>query len=518
MAKSETLLQRLLNAPDLTKIVPRLPPEVLHRVIQTCGLEDCAEFVALATPEQVARILDIDIWRVRTPGTDEQFDTDRFGLWIAVLMEAGADVAAEKVLGLDIELVIAGLVQHAAAFDRAAVSSYTTLDGDEMPGRAMNRGPLSEVGGYVLEARRTSSAWDSIVELLAFLYAAHPGYFHRLMRGWVRLSDDPRVEDGCDDLLDDDEQDMFDLAVDREVRRERQGYVTPAQAHAFLKGGRDLQLGADRPAPSAIARAYFRTIESTLTTEADARHESVQALIESSPAAPSTLEPSGVIEVLRDAGVLGAQPRALLGAADQQTPRLSWIEVHVASHPASEQELAYLANAIVAGCSIQGRPFTAQEAGDGAVATCNLGLENWPPHWSDPDLVTAFQVGWTVLHRDAGMYVAQHLIEVLAGIRCSDRDIQLRLDGLRRELIRGVRNRKPWRARDALDVILTLDAPSWAALLALIDEYPVIHAALDAPHQRRRTIDPAEFVFISQNSQIAAVREFMVSLPSALTG
>ena len=156
MAKSETLLQRLLNAPDLTKIVPQLQPEVLHRVIQTCGLEDCAEFVALATPGQLARILDIDIWRVRTPGTDEQFDADRFGLWIAVLMEAGADVAAEKVLGLDIELVIAGLVKHAAAFDRAAVSSYTTLEGDDMPGRALNRGPVSEVGGYVLETRRTS--------------------------------------------------------------------------------------------------------------------------------------------------------------------------------------------------------------------------------------------------------------------------------------------------------------------------------------------------------------------------
>ncbi len=174
MAKSETLLQRLLNAPDLTTIVPQLQPEVLHRVIQTCGLEDCAEFVALATPGQLARILDIDIWSVRTPGTDEQFDADRFGLWMAVLMEAGADVAAEKVLGLDIELVIAGLVQHAAAFDRAAVSSYTTLDGDDMPGRVLNRGPVSEVGGYVLEARRTSSAWDSIVELLAFLDAAHP--------------------------------------------------------------------------------------------------------------------------------------------------------------------------------------------------------------------------------------------------------------------------------------------------------------------------------------------------------
>jgi hypothetical protein len=518
MAKSETLLQRLLNAPDLTKMVPQMQPEVLHRVIQTCGLEDCAEFVALVTPAQLARILDIDIWRVRTPGTDEQFDTDRFGLWISVLMEAGADVAAEKVLGLDIELVIAGLVQHAAAFDRAAVSPYTTLDGDEMPGRPLNRGRVSEVGGYVLETRRTSSAWDSIMELLAFLYAAHPGYFHRLMREWVRLSDDPRVEDGCDDLLDDDEQDMFDLAIDREVRREQQGYVTPAQAHAFLKGGRNLQLGADRPAPSAIARAYFRTIESTLATEDEARHEAFRALIESSPAAPSTLEPSGVVEVLRDAGVLGAQPRALLGAADHQTTRLSWIEVHIASHPASAQELAYLANAIVAGCSIQGRPFTAQEAGDGAVATCNLGLENWPPHWSDPDLVTAFQVGWTVLHRDAGMYAAQHLIDVLAGIRCSDRDIQRRLDGLRRELMQAVSNREPWRARDALDVILMLDAPSWAALLALIDECPVLHAALDAPRQPRRTINLEDFAFISQNSQIAAVREFMASLPSALTG
>ena len=393
MAKSETLLQRLLNAPDLTKIVPQLQPEVLHRVIQTCALEDCAELVALATPGQLARILDIDIWRVRTPGTDEQFDADCFGLWIAVLMEAGADVAAEKVLGLDIELVIAGLVQHAAAFDRAAVSSYTTLDGDAHAGACDESRSGVRVGGYGLEARRTSSAWDSIVELLAFLDAEHPGYFHRLMRGWVRLSDDPRVEDGCDDLLDDDEQDMFDLAADREVRRERQGYVAPAQAHAFLKGGRDLRLGADRPAPSAIARAYFRTIESTLTTEADARHEAFQALIESSPAAPSTLEPSGVVEVLRDAGVLGAQPRALLGAADQQTSRLPWIEVHVASHPASAEELAYLANAIVAGCSIQGRAFTAQEAGDGAVAICNLGLENWPPHWSTPIWSPPFRSG-----------------------------------------------------------------------------------------------------------------------------
>jgi len=39
------------------------------------------------------------------------------------------------------------------------------------------------------------------------------------------------------------------------------------------------------------------------------------------------------------------------------------------------QELAYLANTIVAGCSIQARPFTRRGVGR-AVAVCNLGLEN----------------------------------------------------------------------------------------------------------------------------------------------
>jgi len=489
MANTETLLQRLLNAPDLAKIVPQMPPEQLHRVITTCGLEDCAEVLALVTPEQLTRILDVDVWRAGAPGTDEQFDTDRFGLWIAVLMEAGPTVAAEKVMGLDLALVTSGLLQHAAAYDLASVEPYLTLDGDEMPARALTRGPVCRVAGFVLEARRTSSSWDAIVALLEFMSAEHPAYFHRLMRGWIELSDDAREDDGCDSLLDDEKQDMLDLTIEREARREAQGFVSPAQAHAFLKGGRQLRLDADRPAPSPIALAYFRAIER-----------------------------AGVIEILHDAGVPRFEPRALLATAEQQASRLSWIEAHVASHPGCAGELAYLANAIVAGCAIQGRAFTVQEAGDAATATCNLGLENWPPHWSDPDLVTAFQVGCAVLHRDVGMYVAQHLVDVLAGIQCSDDGIQLGLDELRHELIAGIGDGEPWRARDALDVLLTLDAPSWAALLALIDECPAVHAALDAARRRGRTIEAADFAFIAQNSQIALVREFMAALPSALAG
>src|SRR5262245_20889465 len=96
-------------------------------------------------------------------------------------------------------------------------------------------------------------------------------------------------------------------------------------------------------------------------------------------------------------------------------------------------ELAYLANIIVAGSSIQSRPVAPAEASNASLAVCNLGLENWPIHWLTGerdqalsvseaemplpddflighDLVRVFQVGWTVLHQDVCMYAAETLI------------------------------------------------------------------------------------------------------------
>ena len=518
MPKPRPLLDRLLNAPDLARIVPHLQPDVLHRVIQVCGLEDCAELVALATPDQLARILDIDIWRTR-PGRGEEFDVDRFRLWLEVLMQSGAPVAARKLIQLDIELAIAGFARLTSVFDRAAVSPYTTLDGEHVPGRVLNHGPVYEIGGYTIVAR-VPSAWDAVVDLLVCLDSDYPDYFRRLMRGCVRLSNGTREADGLHNLLPDQDQDMFDLACDRDARRESQGYVAPAQARAFLQAARQLELGGGQPPPSPVARAYFRAIEATPPTGDNPARESRGALPESTAEAVPADDAdaiAGVVEVLREAGVLTEQPRALVASADGESARLGLIRTYIESDAASTAELAYLANTIIAGCSIQGRPFTTREASDAAAAICNLGLENWPEHWRDRDLVTAFQVGWTVLHRDVCLFVAERLIDIAGDISCRDRDIQLRLHVLRRALTQHVRDRAPWRARHALDVIVMLDAPAWAALLALIDECPVIHAAIGASRQSCRAINAQDFEFISENSQIAVVREYVDSLSSALT-
>jgi hypothetical protein len=127
-------LERILSAPELALVVPQLPPETLHRVIQACGLEDCGDLVALVTPEQLTHLLDLDLWRVGRPGLNEQFNAARFGVWIDVLVDAGPAQAARQLAALDVDLVITGLAELVLVFDRAAIAEYETTDGDRIPG------------------------------------------------------------------------------------------------------------------------------------------------------------------------------------------------------------------------------------------------------------------------------------------------------------------------------------------------------------------------------------------------
>jgi hypothetical protein len=520
MAKPRPLLERLLKTPDVAQVIPQLHPEVLHRVIQNCGLEECAELVALATPEQIARILEVDVWRAPRPALDEELDADRFAVWLDVLMQSGGAIAAEKLLGLDLNFVVAALAGNVAVFDRAAVSSYTTLDGGEVsPARREQGDYACEIGRYLVEARR-SGMWDVIVDLLTFLHVEQPDYFDRVMRGCRQRSDGARELDISHNLLDEGEQEMFDLACERESRREHEGYVTPAQASAFLEMARQLQLTSpDPPSDNPVARAHFRSAQS-ISAACDADHVEIEhGTSHPTPADEDAI--AAVVDVLRDAGVLTQQPRALLGTPKEQTSRLALIDALLQSGAAKEEELAFLANVLLAGCSFQGRAFTPQEARDAAFATCNLGLENWPTHWSDQNVVAIFQVGWTILQRDVCMHAARHLVTVLDELRCTDRDIQFRLSELRFELTKQCGQGRPWRAHGALDVILMLDAPAWASLLALISECPVLHAAIDEPSRtavaKARSVSPTAFEFISTNSQIAAILEFLRRLPETLT-
>jgi hypothetical protein len=81
--------RRLLDSPQLARIVPHLAPELLHHVIGQRGLDVCGDLVAAATPEQLTMVFDLDLWRSSEPGRDEQFDADRFGDWLDLLVDTG---------------------------------------------------------------------------------------------------------------------------------------------------------------------------------------------------------------------------------------------------------------------------------------------------------------------------------------------------------------------------------------------------------------------------------------------
>jgi hypothetical protein len=262
------------------------------------------------------------------------------------------------------------------------------------------------------------------------------------------------------------------------------------------------------------------------------------------------------MELLTEAGVMPERPRALLEGADadpqvrlrakrcgETSPEarrrraagltrlrrlMAYVrDTHEAAYFTRSRELAFLANTLLAGCSVQSRPFTPQEASDAAAAICNLGLEHWPAALDrfppdsflvGHDLVTAFEVGWSVLYQDVSLFAAEQLISMLTDVDCVDREIRRGLVVLRRTLVQQRDAGTPWRARDAAEILAMLDMTAWISVLGLLDECPVLPAALMAVLEGRATrVSPTAFDFISTAAQIGDVRLFMRRLPDLLS-
>ncbi len=150
------------------------------------------------------------------------------------------------------------------------------------------------------------------------LDARHRGRFDELMSALRSLSDSSRELDGLDALLESRGQMLLDVAGERERRREKLGFASPAEARAFLQMSRSVRPGVSPP-PNPIARAYFRSIETS-------------PRLEHGPAGRDEADVSvDVVELLTEAGVLPEQvPRGLLTAGEDQPPsRLTHMHRHM---------------------------------------------------------------------------------------------------------------------------------------------------------------------------------------------
>jgi hypothetical protein len=366
---SSLLLARILEMPDLAAGVQSLPAPVLAKLIDTVGLEDAGEIMAFASPPQLAEVFDEDLWRSERPGGDERFDSGRFLVWLEVMMEAGDSFVAERLAGLSEDVLTLALHEHLLVLDvDQLVAEMRDVDEDE--GKAIEKALsncLSEdIEEYQLVARRPDG-WDTVLAAVLALDRDHHELLARVLeRLCAMTAEHVDREGGLHRALTAEEMLEVDVSADREERRAELGYVAPADARAFLKLAKDplTELPTEH---DQVTRAYFRGL-GRLTRPA-------------SPSAP-TAEPSGLARVLLEAGVVtrDVPPRLGAGARTPREPLLlramrSLAESDAAAFAARSEELAYLANTLVAGASLEGRRYRPAEAVQKVIEVCSRGLE-----------------------------------------------------------------------------------------------------------------------------------------------
>jgi hypothetical protein len=93
----QDLILAARNSVDLTRA---LSVEMLFYTLKEIGLADAVSLLALASPEQVRDMMDLDCWR------KDRLDDRRLLTWLMLLDEAGSGKLAEWCLHADLELLI----------------------------------------------------------------------------------------------------------------------------------------------------------------------------------------------------------------------------------------------------------------------------------------------------------------------------------------------------------------------------------------------------------------------------
>ncbi len=539
------LLARILETPELVSAVRALPAQALGRLINHVGLEDSGDLVALASTDQLRQVFDEDLWTSAGPGGEERFDGDRFALWLEVLLEAGEELAARKLVELPLDLVTLALHRQVLVINADELAVLASCGGSAMErelalemadsardytflNKALDSCLDLELGEHLLISRR-HEGWDALVAVLLALDRDHHDTLHRLLQRLSLLSaEEIEEEGGLPAALRAVERVEADVAADREDRRAAQGFVAPASAASLLALARTTSLDALRTQPrDPVTRAYFRE----LGRQATRAHADEQAPTPSTPG-PEVAEVAGLVEVLREAQVL-PDARPALTAGSGRPPPVSGpfgaaiqalLSVAPEAHAARMEELAYLANVLLAGCSGR-RSLRPVEGAEAAVAVCELGFEDLltrsrPPGRRDPGAHAAkllaeesadrlFLIGWHRLHHEVVLPAARALQRALeARLPSLDATAVPRLRRLGRELQAAIERGKPWLARRWLDPLETaFDAPVAVALRALVEEHPTLAGALaDAA----RPADQLQL--ISSAACLRSVRAFLEAL------
>lgn len=346
------VLVRLLDEPQLVEAVQGLAPVELSALVDAVGLEDAGELLALATDRQIVDLLDASLWD--GPGVEEGFAHDRFVTWLEVLAEGGDATVASRLAALPEESLALAFFGQLFVLDvetlgigMAGASSHEA----ELAEKALDACQYLELLDYTLVARR-STGWDTVIAALLALDQRDHARVERILEACCRATTQA-VDDGGGlyEVLTAEEMLLEDARADRNDRRAAQGFVSRADAEAFVRGEGD----GERRDP--VMAAYLRTLET--------------------PETPSG--PSAWGQRLRTMGVLPPSAPAL-GAAGHSALRQALASLPPPLAATRQAELAFIANALVA----SGRGYDPLAAAAEALHRCSVGLHRMLGADGDP--------------------------------------------------------------------------------------------------------------------------------------
>jgi hypothetical protein len=232
LKQTPPLLEKLFADPLLPEKIRRASPEKLAKWIEEIGLEDSGEIMAFATVEQIELIFDLDLWKPLSSGGDELFDSDRFGVWLEILCEIGFKKAADKIVELEEDF----LTMSFSSLTWVAETDWLGEGCEEDPRleKLMESKLHFEIDRFTLFSRNEQN-WDTFISVLIEMDSHYPNHLHRVLERCASLLENESESDGLYTILNTDEQLADDVAYEREKRREAQGYVSPANARAYLK-------------------------------------------------------------------------------------------------------------------------------------------------------------------------------------------------------------------------------------------------------------------------------------------
>jgi Family of unknown function (DUF6178) len=389
---STQLLMSILERPGLVAAVRELPGAVLGKLIDRIGLEDAGELVALASTAQLERVFDDDLWRADRAGGDETFRPERFVLWLRVMQEAGEHALVQRLGELPQDLVALAVHRLLLVLDVDVLEEQLKPADEEAEAlaAALDNAAFEEWEEFRLIAR-DPDVWDDVWNALLLLDRDHHDRLRAILERCCEMSSEYiSGQGGLYQVLAADEMLESDVAAARDDRRVAEGFVSPADARAFLELARRGKGGDER---DPITGAYFRELGAAPLPNplpASRGEGTGGSRGEGTEGARGEGTRSELAALLREAEVIAPVSTTRLlpaVAAGDSVPDQAHLVAPLFEQAMSDlrqrdperfdaraREVGYLVNVWIAGAAHEGRRPRPMEALETVLRTCEAGM------------------------------------------------------------------------------------------------------------------------------------------------